>query len=431
MKKKALFKWGPISKKQLQILTWWRAASPVWGKEFIICDGSVRSGKTIPMSLSFVEWAMTTFQDQEFGITGKTIGSLRRNVVTPLKKILNGRGYKVKDKRTDKLLIVSKNGVTNTFECFGGKDEGSQDLIQGRTLAGLLSDEVALQPESFINQAIARCSVEGSKIWLNCNPEGPYHWFKLNFIDRINELNGFRLQFELDDNLTLSEKIKERYKRIYTGVFYKRYILGLWAMADGLIFDIWDPDKHLETVEKYDKCIVGIDYGTNNPCTFGLYVWENGSKKVNLKREYFYDSAAAGKQKTDSQYADDFIEWLDTDKPAAIYVDPSALSFITELTSRGYHISAADNSVLDGIRFVSSMIANDLFTVDDSCKESQKEFTSYIWDKKAALSGEDKPIKDHDHTCDRHRYALYTHFKNIIPLVSPVEMPNISGWVVD
>ena len=185
MKKKALFKWGPISKKQLQILTWWRAASPVWDRDIIICDGSVRSGKTIPMSLSFVEWAMTTFQDQEFGITGKTIGSLRRNVVTPLKKILNGRGYRVQDKRTDKLLIVSKNGVTNTFECFGGKDEGSQDLIQGRTLAGLLSDEVALQPESFINQAIARCSVEGSKIWLNCNPEGPYHWFKLNFIDRI------------------------------------------------------------------------------------------------------------------------------------------------------------------------------------------------------------------------------------------------------
>lgn len=428
----ALFKWGPISKKQLGILTWWRPGSKYADCDMFVGDGSIRSGKTVCMSFSFVEWAMTNFSDQLFGMTGKTIGSLRQNVVTPLKRILHGRGYDVDDKRTDKLLIITKNGITNVFELFGGKDEASQDLIQGRTLAGLFSDEVALQPQTFVNQAMARCSVEGSKIWFNCNPDGPYHWVKVDIIDKLEELNGFRLQFELDDNLTLSEKIKERYKRLYTGVFYKRYILGLWAMADGLIYDCWREEEHTEEVDEYDRCIVGIDYGTSNPCTFGLYVWNHGEKKVHLKREYFYSSKLEGKQKTDSQYADDFIKWLGDDRPEAIYVDPSALSFINELQSRKFmNIIPANNSVIDGIRFVSAMIANMMFTIDKSCKDSMKEFTSYIWDLKASLSGEDKPVKDHDHTCDRHRYALYTHFKDEVPVVAPIELPGVSSWLVN
>ena len=426
----ALFTWGPISKKQLSIMTWWRPGSKYADCDLFVGDGSIRSGKTVCMSFSFVEWAMATFSDELFGISGKTIGSLRQNVIAPLKRILHGRGYDVDEKRTDKLLIVSKNDVTNTFELFGGKDEASQDLIQGRTLAGFFGDEVALQPETFINQAMARCSVEGSKIWFNCNPEGPYHWFKVNIIDKIDELNGFRLQFELDDNLTLSERIKQRYKRLYTGVFFKRFILGLWAMADGLIYDCWG-DDNLEYVNEYDKSIIGIDYGTSNPCTFGLYVWSHGKTKVHLKREYFYDSKKEGKQKTDSQYADDFVEWLGEDKPTAIYVDPSALSFINELQSRGYYVTPANNSVIDGIRFVSTMIANILFTVDKSCIDTLMEFTSYIWDRKASLSGEDKPIKDHDHTCDRHRYALYSHFKDLVPIVSPIEIPGSSSWLVN
>lgn len=427
----ALFTWGPISIKQLKLMTWWRTGSKYADCDLFVGDGSIRSGKTVCMSFSFIEWAMSTYSDELFGISGKTIGSLRQNVVAPLKRILHGRGYNVDERRTEKLLIISKNDITNTFELFGGKDEGSQDLIQGRTLAGFFGDEVALQPETFINQAMARCSVEGSKIWFNCNPDGPYHWFKLNIIDKIKELNGYRIQFELDDNLTLSEKIKARYKRLYTGVFFKRFILGLWAMADGLIYDNWNEDDHTEVIEGHDKSIVGIDYGTSNPCTFGLYVWSNGEKKVHLKREYFYDSKLKGKQKTDSQYADDFIEWLNGEKPKAIYVDPSALSFINELTVRGFYVTPANNSVIDGIRFVSTMIANMLFTVDESCKDTIKEFTSYIWDKKASLAGEDKPIKDHDHTCDRHRYALYTHFKDLTPIVSPIEIPGVSSWLVN
>lgn len=429
--KKALFKWKKISRKQLQILTWWREGSPMHDRDIIICDGSIRSGKTIPMSLSFIQWAMHSFSDELFGITGKTIGSLRQNVVVPLKKILKGRGFRVIERRAEKLLIITKKGTTNIFELFGGKDEASQDLIQGRTLAGVFCDEVALQPESFVNQAMARCSVEGSKIWFNCNPEGPYHWFKLKFIDCVDDLNAFRLQFELSDNETLSEKIKARYKRLYTGVFFKRFILGLWAMADGLIFDVFNDKKHVESVTSYDRSIVGIDYGTSNPCTFGLYVWGIGKKKVHLKREYFYDSKIEGRQKTDSQYADDFVKWLGKDKPLGIYVDPSAISFINELKGRGLVITPANNSVIDGIRFVSSMISNGIFTIDKLCTNTIKEFASYIWDIKASLKGEDKPIKDHDHTCDRHRYALYTHFKDVAPIVSPIEIPGVSSWVIN
>ncbi|MBE0094860.1 PBSX family phage terminase large subunit, partial [Raoultella planticola] len=174
---KTIFKFTPFSRKQLQVLTWWRYEG-ARDYESIICDGSVRSGKTLIMSLSFVLWAMHNFETQQFGMAGKTIGSFRRDVVRPLKVMLAGRGYNVKDRRTDNLLEITKNGVTNYFFVFGGKDEASQDLVQGLTCAGFFFDEVALMPQSFVNQATARCSVDGSKLWFNMNPDGPYHWYK-------------------------------------------------------------------------------------------------------------------------------------------------------------------------------------------------------------------------------------------------------------
>ena len=230
----AVFKFKPFSEKQLKILTWWMPSSPVHELDGIIADGAIRSGKTLSMSLSFVIWAMDIFNGQNLGMCGKTIGSFRRNVLFWLKLMLRSRGYGVVDHRADNLLMVSKRGVANYFYIFGGKDERSQDLIQGITLAGLLVDEVALMPESFINQATGRCSVEGSKFWFNCNPEGPFHWFKTNWIDKADEKGLLYLHFTMDDNLSLSEKIKARYRSLYSGVFYKRYILGLWVIAEGL-----------------------------------------------------------------------------------------------------------------------------------------------------------------------------------------------------
>ena len=173
--KPAPFRFKPFSKKQKKILTWWLPESGVSDAEGIIADGAIRSGKTVCMALAFVQWSMDTFDGQNFGMCGKTVGSFRRNVLSVLKQMLTSRGYEHLDKRSENLLVITHDGKTNCYYIFGGKDEGSQDLIQGITLAGLLLDEVALMPESFVNQATARCSVDGSKFWCNCNPAGPEH----------------------------------------------------------------------------------------------------------------------------------------------------------------------------------------------------------------------------------------------------------------
>lgn len=265
--RKAVFKFKPFSRKQKKVLTWWMAESPVSHKDGIIADGAIRSGKTLSMSLSYVIWAMQTFDGQNFGMCGKTIGSFRRNVLFWLKLMLKSRGYNVKDHRADNLVIVSRNGISNYFYIFGGKDERSQDLIQGITLAGCFFDEVALMPQSFVNQATGRCSVDGSKFWFNCNPDGPYHWFKTEWIDKIDEKNLIHLHFTMDDNLSLSEKIKLRYISMYSGVFYDRYIRGLWVVAEGAIYKLFsdDPLKHLiqDAKKKYLIINIGVDFGGN------------------------------------------------------------------------------------------------------------------------------------------------------------------------
>ena len=358
MKKiKQFFKFRPFSKKQRQVLNWWCEESPVHDKEGIIADGAIRSGKTISMSLSYVIWAMTEFDNQNFGMCGKTIGSFRRNVLFWLKLMLKSRGYSVTDHRADNLVVVSRGEKENYFYIFGGKDERSQDLIQGITLAGCFFDEVALMPESFVNQATGRCSVDGSKFWFNCNPAGPYHWFKTNWIDKRKEKNIIYLHFSMRDNLSLSRKIIERYESQYTGVFYKRYILGLWVAAEGVIYDMFD--VAINVVKDYagdimGKSYVSCDYGTQNATVFLL--WMKIGKTWMCIREYYYSGREKEKQKTDSQYADDMKSFLDGVKPTAIIVDPSAASFIAELRGRGYTVRKAKNDVLDGIRLVGQLL---------------------------------------------------------------------------
>ena len=209
--KKAVIKFSPFSKKQKKVLTWWLPKSPVRDKDGIIADGAIRSGKTISMSLSFVMWAMDGFNEENFAFCGKTINSLRRNVLKQLKRILISRGYHVKEHRSENYITITFGDVSNDFYLFGGKDEASQDLIQGITLAGVFFDEVALMPESFVNQAVGRCSVEGSKFWFNCNPDSPNHYFKINWIDKLSEKNLIRIHFTMDDNPSLSKKTIQRY----------------------------------------------------------------------------------------------------------------------------------------------------------------------------------------------------------------------------
>lgn len=429
---KQIFHFKPFSRKQRKVLNWWCDDSPVKEKDGIIADGAIRSGKTISMSLSFVFWAMERFGGQNFAMCGKTIGSFRRNVLFWLKIMLHSRGYAVSDHRTDNLIIITKGNVANYFYIFGGKDERSQDLIQGITLAGAFFDEVALMPESFVNQATGRCSVDGSKYWFNCNPEGPYHWFKLNWIDKSTGYLGKQkteelrkkaegekkdaglkellyLHFTMDDNLSLSEKIKARYRSMYTGVFFKRYILGLWVAAEGIIYDMFDQGKHIirHLTGLNDRYYVSCDYGTQNAAVFLLWCRERAGKWV-CCREYYYSGREKGIQKTDTEYADDMKKWLNGIKPVKIVIDPSAASFIAELKKRGYSVKKAKNDVLDGIRYVASLLNEGKIAIHESCENTIKEFASYIWDVKASERGEDKPLKQWDHCMDALRYFCYT-----------------------
>lgn len=407
--KRSIFKFKLFSKKQKQILTWWLPESGVSHKEGIIADGAIRSGKTVSMALSFVMWAMTSFREENFAMCGKTIGSFRRNVLMVLKLMLRSRGYQCKDHRADNLLEVSRGDITNYFYIFGGKDERSQDLIQGITLAGVFFDEVALMPESFVNQATGRCSVDGSKYWFNCNPEGPYHWFKVNWIDKVDDKDLLYLHFTMGDNLSLSEKIKARYRSMYSGVFYKRYILGLWCVAEGIIYDMFDKAKHVvgSFAAADQRYYVSCDYGTQNATVFLLWCKDTDNRWI-CCREYYYSGRDESAQKTDSQYADDLEHWLDRINPERIIIDPSAASFIAELKLRGYKIKKAKNDVLDGIRFVASLLNQGRIVMHESCTETIKEFASYVWDEKAAERGEDKPVKQYDHCMDAVRYFCYT-----------------------
>lgn len=420
------FVFQPFSVKQKKVLTWWCKDSPVKDKDGIIADGAIRSGKTLCMSLSFIFWAMSTFNMQNFGMAGKTIGSFRRNVLFWLKLMLKSRKYKVIDHRSDNLLIVSKGNVTNYFYIFGGKDERSQDLIQGITLAGMFFDEVALMPESFVNQATGRCSVKGSKYWFNCNPDSPRHWFKVNWIDKCicnmskeqieeRRKNGVELKdlvylhFTMDDNLSLDEGIKKRYRSMYVGVFFKRYILGLWCVADGLVYAMFDEDKHVIRGEcpYMPTHIVSVDYGTVNPFSCGL--WGFDGKIAIREQEIYYNAREKGERKDDESYYQMMDEMIGDRKIEYIIVDPSAASFIEVIKKHGkYVVKGAQNDVLDGIRVVTTFLNKGRLFIHESCKNSIEEFGLYSWDEE---SGEDKVVKENDHAMDDIRYFCYTFLR--------------------
>lgn len=415
-----MFKFQPFSRQQRRLLNWWAPGSPVQGAQGIIADGAIRSGKTLAMSLSFVLWAMHGFDGQNFAMCGKTVGSFRRNVLPGLKQMLPGRGYRVEDKRADNLVMISRGTQTNCFYIFGGQDERSQDLIQGVTLAGVLLDEVALMPESFVNQATGRCSVPGSKFWLNCNPAGPMHWFKVQWIDKRQEKELLYLHFTMEDNLSLTEEIKARYRAMYAGVFYLRYIKGLWALAEGLIYTMLT-DGNLYTEEDFPPHVVNtgartvaVDYGTANPCVF-LDIFDDG-ETLWVHREWRWDSRSTEAQrsgepqKTDAQYGDAMAEFMGSrpEEQCTVVVDPSAASFIQELRSRGFYVRAAENDVLDGIRVVSALLSRGRIKINRACKGLIGEMQSYVWDEKAAERGEEKPVKQKDHGPDALRYYCNT-----------------------
>lgn len=416
-KKRAIFKFKPFSKKQRMVMNWWTDTSPVKDMVGIIADGAIRSGKTVSMSLSFVFWAMSAFSDQIFIMAGKTVGSFRRNVLDTLLPMLRSRGYTVDEYRSDNLLVITRGKVTNYFYVFGGKDEGSQDLVQGLTAAGGFFDEVALMPESFVNQAVARCSVTGRKLFFNCNPGSPIHWFKLNWIDKRTQKKLLYLHFEMDDNLSLSEEIKKAYRSMYVGVFYLRFIKGLWRAAEGLIYTMFTDANLYDQLDERTRHIstksIAVDYGTTNPCVF-YEIWDDG-QILWVENEYRWDSRSEearrspNPQKTDAQYADDMAAFMGSrpEDQCMIIVDPSAASFIQELRSRGWVVKEADNEVLDGIRKTGALFAKHQLLVNRrKCPGLIGELQSYVWDDKAAEKGEEKPVKQLDHGPDAIRYKV-------------------------
>lgn len=402
--KQAAFRFQPFSRKQKQILTWWLPESGVSDADGIIADGAIRSGKTVCMSLAFIQWSMHSFNGQNFGMCGKTVGSFRRNVLSVLKQMLPARGYTIRDRRTDNLVVISRGSTENYYYIFGGKDEGSQDLVQGITLAGILLDEIALMPESFVNQATGRCSVDGSKFWCNCNPAGPEHWFKKQWIDERQKRNLLYLHFTMEDNLSLSEQIRARYRAMYTGIFYRRYILGQWCLAEGLVYE-FDPEKHVtDDLPEWGEWYISCDYGTLNPFSAGLWCVRDG---VAVRTAEFYHSGREKQhQLTDEEYYRKIEELVGDRDIRYVVIDPSAASFITCIRSHGrFSVRKAKNDVMYGIRLTAMMLQAGVIKIGADCKDAIREFGLYHWDDKGEV---DKPVKENDHAMDDIRYFCAT-----------------------
>lgn len=401
-----------LSKKQKRLMKWAFMPSTRERYKAIVCDGAVRSGKTICMVTAFILWAMRYFDGQNFGICGKTVASAERNIIVPAQEIDDlTTFFQLRYRKSDHVLVVSGNGRENRFYVFGGKDESSYALVQGITLAGVLLDEVALMPKSFVDQAIARTlSIPASKLWFNCNPESPGHWFFKEWVQQPEEKNALHLHFRMEDNPIMTPEAIADAERMYSGVFYQRYILGLWVAAEGRIYDCFDPAQHIlaELPELAGSCYVSCDYGTQNATVFLLWQRERGSERWICLREYYYSGREKKRQKTDKEFAADLGRWLDGVSPRSIVVDPSAASFIAELRQAGYAVQKADNEVLDGIRLVSARLQAGELLFSDVCRHTAEEFQAYVWDEKAAEHGEDKPVKTNDHCMDAVRYFVST-----------------------
>ena len=406
--KRETFRFEQFSARQLKVLTWWCAESPVREHDGIIADGAIRSGKTLSMSLSFAIWAMSSFNGQNFGMCGKTIGSFRRNVLVSLKRMLSARGFRVEDRRGDNLMIVRRGGVENYFYIFGGKDERSQDLIQGVTLAGVFFDEVALMPESFVNQATGRCSVDGSKFWFNCNPGSPQHWFYTEWIQRHSERNALYLHFEMTDNPGLSQKTLERYQSMFSGVFYDRYIRGMWVVAEGLIYPMFGDSCIVDELPESGEYFISCDYGTLNPFSAGLWCWDG--KTATRIREYYYSGRDEHHNKTDEEYHAEIVRLAGNLPVRSVIVDPSAASFIEVIKRhKQFNVRKAVNDVIPGIATTARYLRDGTIKVHRSCKDCIREFGLYRWDEK---STEDRPIKENDHAMDDTRYFAMTVLRN-------------------
>jgi len=388
-----------FSRQQRRVLTWWCSAEGQ-SREAVICDGAVRSGKTLCMGLAFFLWATACFDGMAFGLCGKTITALRRNLLREVLPTLGALGFQWREQASQNRLTVRLGGKENTFYLFGGRDEGSAALIQGITLAGVLLDEAALMPRSFVEQACARCSVEGSRLWFSCNPEHPEHWFYKEWILKAEERRALYLHFTMEDNPALTPQVRERYARSFSGAFYRRFVLGEWVAAQGRVYGFFDESMvRPPPAGPMEEWRISCDYGTVNPASFGLWGRKNGVwYRV---EEYYYDSKRAGRQKTDGEYAADLRRLAGEREIRRVVVDPSAASFLETLRREGWRVCKADNDVLSGIRVTAELLRSGKLVICSGCRDSLREFGLYRWDPG---SGRDRVLKEHDHAMDDIRY---------------------------
>lgn len=385
----------------------WAHLTKFKNRKAIICDGSVRSGKTVSMILGFVHWAMRFFDGKNFGICGKTISSTERNIILPLLNMPDITDYYSLQyiRGENKRIIIRSGSHTNTFFIFGGKDESSYTLVQGITLSGVLFDEVALMPKSFVDQAVARTLSEPeARYWFNCNPESAEHWFYKEWICNTHQKKALHLHFTMQDNPILSPEQIADAERLYTGVFYNRYIKGLWCVAEGLIYPQFDREKHIEQRNNpQGEWYISVDYGTLNAFSAGLWCYDGTT--AYRAAEYYYSGRETRKQLTNAQYLQRIQQLAGSHKIECVIVDPSAASFIAELRNADFTVRKGKNAVVDGIRRVSSALQAGKLQFSPDCKGCIREFGLYRWDESCS---EDRPIKENDHAMDDVRYFVNT-----------------------
>ena len=422
-----MIEWRPFSPKALDFIQNSDA-------RLNIAHGAVRSSKTISCTVRWLAY-LAGGPEGDLAMLGRTTATLQRNVLNDLFDIVGPKNYKWVNRQQGELRILGRR-----VYCFGANNEDAESKIRGATFAGALCDEVNLYPQSVFNQLMARLSVEGAKCFCNCNPDSPYHWLYTDYIinDDIRDKKVWK--FLMEDNLSLSRSYVNSLKQMYRGVWYQRMILGNWVAAEGRIYDMFDPEQHMQDTSKilqdaYDaglsskavRWLVGCDYGTSTVMSWGLYARipaglfhkSSDGKPLMLKcSEFYYDAKKRNHQQTDQEFLSDFYEWLnqchtkfETDAcmhPWAVYCDPSAASWKVALMRAGYRVLNANNDVINGIRHVATCLTSGDFIMDKSCVNTEKEYASYVWDENAQRQGVDKPVKEHDHTCDTDRYVLYT-----------------------
>jgi PBSX family phage terminase large subunit len=372
--------------------------------------GSYRAMKTSTSCFRFMLYILEgECPEGEILITGNTLASIRRNILTPMEYVFG--------KRVCRFGLYDGIIHNRHVNFVGGKDESSHKPIQGSTFAGALCDEITTNTQTFFDTVVTRLSITGAKLFGTTNPDHPEHWLKTNYIDK-ESLDIRTFNFSLRDNPYLSENYIRTLELSTPGVWKTRYIDGKWAAGVGTIYPFIKENhvtKTADIVQRMSKVWAACDHGTTNPLSFGVYGLDYDGSKIFKLAEYYYDStgknmgetASAGKKKTDAEYVRDITMFLRTKKlmPSVIYIDPSAASFIEEMRRNSFPVVSADNSVSKGIQYVATQLHTNRYLVDESCENTIREFYSYSWDGKKV----DTPIKKNDHCMDCDRYALYSH----------------------